>query len=365
MANSELSKLKILYMYDYFMKNLNAFEDDSTTSVTDIINYLEEKTGTVFERKSIYADISRINEFINKIDRVKSGDTWITMEGKKYRRNELEDEMTIDEARLIVDAINTTEFVDTNITLKFRKMFPKYFDDNYNDRALMSNYVKISKRNVTLLNNIRTAIEDRRSLKISYGYKLGNELTETEVKNISPMKLDWRNSCYYLIAIDNDTAKQLIAKGEPLNGALKRYRLDRMAQVNQGSRKEYVDFPNVKLREAAIKRIREISISAFSGGTPISLPITIKSASRKETIKAFNALSSKLKGDPNIDSSKLDQGCLRVIFTTADVPTLYTALFELTTFEGVEIAIENEDVRKKFAGYLKRSASGLSGIANK
>lgn len=365
MANSELSKLKILFMYDYFMKNLNAFEDDSTTTVNDIISYLEEKTGTVFERKSIYADISRINEFVNKIDRVKHGDTWITTEGKKYRRNELEDEMTIDEARLIVDAINTTEFVDTNINFKFRKMYPKYFDANYNDQALMSNYIKLSKRNVTLLNNIRTAIEDRRSLKIFYGYKLGNELTETEAKNISPMRLDWRNSCYYLIAIDNDAAKKLTAEGNTIDGALKRYRLDRIAQVNQGSRKEYVDFPNVKLRENAIKRLREISISAFSGGTPISLPLTITSSSRKETLKAYNAIASRLKGTPNIDSSALDHGCLRVIFTTADVPTLYTSLFELTTFEGVEIVIENGDVRKKFAEYLNRSASGLSEIANK
>ena len=84
MANSELSKLKILFMYEYFMKNLNAF-DDSAVTVNDIIGYLEDKTGTTFERKSIYADISRINEFVNKIGKVKSGDAWIRQEIQEKR----------------------------------------------------------------------------------------------------------------------------------------------------------------------------------------------------------------------------------------------------------------------------------------
>ena len=78
MANSELSKLKILFMYDFFMKHLNAFDENSAVTVNDIIGYLEEKTGTTFERKSIYADISRINEFIDMTDKVLAGDGWIT-----------------------------------------------------------------------------------------------------------------------------------------------------------------------------------------------------------------------------------------------------------------------------------------------
>ena len=114
MANSELSKLKILYLYDYFRNNINAFDEDSAISVSEIIAYLESATGTTFERKSIYADISKINEYVNKTGKTKSPD-WIYSECKRYKRSELKNEMTIDEARLIVDAISTTPFVDTQL----------------------------------------------------------------------------------------------------------------------------------------------------------------------------------------------------------------------------------------------------------
>ena len=54
-------------------------------------------TGNTFERKSIYADISKINEYVNMTAKVKGSDSWITSEGRKYKRNQLVDEITIDE----------------------------------------------------------------------------------------------------------------------------------------------------------------------------------------------------------------------------------------------------------------------------
>ena len=61
MANSELSKLKILYLYDYFKHNMSSFDDEGVT-VSELIEYLQQKLNNTFERKSIYADISKINE---------------------------------------------------------------------------------------------------------------------------------------------------------------------------------------------------------------------------------------------------------------------------------------------------------------
>ena len=64
MANSELSKLKILFIYDYFKNRVSCSGGSESVSVSDLIKYLEECTGCTFERKSIYADINKINEYV-------------------------------------------------------------------------------------------------------------------------------------------------------------------------------------------------------------------------------------------------------------------------------------------------------------
>ena len=92
MANSELSKLKILFIYDYFKNQVSAGGDKEAVSVSELISYLADKTGTVFERKSIYADISKINEYVQKSGQTSDAD-WIYSEGKKYKRSELKDEI--------------------------------------------------------------------------------------------------------------------------------------------------------------------------------------------------------------------------------------------------------------------------------
>ena len=43
MANSELSKLKILFIYDYFMRHVSAFDEESGITIADLIKLLEDK----------------------------------------------------------------------------------------------------------------------------------------------------------------------------------------------------------------------------------------------------------------------------------------------------------------------------------
>jgi hypothetical protein len=37
MANSELSKLEILYIYDYFLRHISAYDEDSGITLADLI----------------------------------------------------------------------------------------------------------------------------------------------------------------------------------------------------------------------------------------------------------------------------------------------------------------------------------------
>ncbi len=358
MANSELSKLKILFIYDYFKTRVNAFDPNSYVTVNDLIGYLEEQTGTTFERKSIYADINKINEYIGKTHKVKSGDLWITTEGKKYRRNELDGEITTDEARLIVDAISTTAFVDTELCKKIINMFPTYFTRSSGRRVLYSHDEKITRRMISWLNNIRNGIERKEAKKIIYGYQLGSELTEKNERIISPLTLDWENNCYYVIAIDNSAAKDL-KRDQELSKALRRYRLDRVANVLEVSNAPYIDYESEKLKSQELKRFIDNSVSAYSGDKVILVQLTIKGNTRKDVLKAYGAFSSRLNNDNNIhieDDTKLDKGILKINVKTGHAPTLYTDLFELTTFEGVEIEIHNDDICKEYGEYIRKAA---------
>ena len=353
MANSELSKLKILFMYDYFMKHLNAF-DDSSVTVNDIINYLEEKTGTTFERKSIYADISRINEFVNKIGKVKGADAWISTEGKRYKRNELANEITIDEARLIVDAISTTAFVDTAVCDKVIDLFPTCFGSGY-QTTLYPHDEKIKSKMISYLNQLREGKENKQSLKITYGYKLGNALTETSEKVISPVELDWTNNCYYVIAIDNAAAKGL-ERDQELTQALKRYRLDRIGNVSV-SNEPYISYKSEKIRKQELSSFILNSVSAFSSSEHVPVEITIKGKTRKDAMIAYSAFASRINHDIMIkNDTKLEKGILEIYVVTGLVPTLFTAIFELSTIKNVEIELMNDNVRKKYAEYIRKAA---------
>ena len=353
MANSELSKLKILFMYEYFMKNLNAF-DDSAVTVNDIIGYLEDMTGTTFERKSIYADISRINEFVNMIGKVKGGDAWISTEGKKYKRNELENEITIDEARLIVDAISTTAFVDTAVCDKVIDLFPTCFGNGY-QTTLYPHDEKIKSKMISYLNLLREGKENRQACKITYGYKLGNALTETTEKIISPVELDWANNCYYIIAIDNAVAEGL-ERDQELTGALKRYRLDRIGSV-EWSDEPYITYKSERIRKQELNSFIGNSVSAFSSKEHVPVELKIKGKTRKDALIAYSAFASRIHQDIKIkNDTKLDKGILEIFVVTGLVPTLHTAIFELSTIKDVEIEITNATVRKAYAEYVKKAA---------
>lgn len=365
MANSELSKLKVLFMYDFFKTQLNAYNHDSVT-VNDLIGYLEDKTGYTFERKSIYSDISRINEYVEKTETVIGSDSWITSEGKKYRRNELKDEITIDEARLIVDAISTTTFVDTELCNKITRLFPTYFPADYEKRALFPHYRKTSKRSTLNLNCIRSGIEDKRPLRISYGYKLGSELIEKSDRLISPLALDWENNCYYVVAVDNEEAESRgLGNDQELTKALRRYRFDRIARVDYAEKEAFIDYKNDALRKQELMQFIENSVSAFSSDKPVHVNLTITGETRKDVLKAYGAFASRITNNIFIeDDTKLEKGILKIRVDTGHAPTLFTGLFELSTFDNVEIEIGNEEICREYGEYIRRAAKAakLAGL---
>ena len=81
MPNTEYSKLTLLY--HYFRKYVKTEAPGDGTTMAGMMAYLNEMTGVEFERKSIYSDIDRTNEFARSVGICDENAPWIELDGKK------------------------------------------------------------------------------------------------------------------------------------------------------------------------------------------------------------------------------------------------------------------------------------------
>lgn len=350
MANSEKSKLKTLLIYDYFLRKSEASTNESAVSMPDIMTYLNEKTDTEFERKSIYADIKQINEFMRVSRLTKDDSDWIVRDGKKYKRGELLDELTMDEARLIVDAINATPFINSGLCEKIKAKHPAYFRNGY--KALVSHERSFSNNTRFLLNNIRSCIENKEVLSIDYGYIVAKGFKGVSTKEVSPLELDWERNNYYLIAVDNAA----FLRGSKLEHAIRRYRLDRISGHKILADKPYHGPKSDK--DTLLKKYLKSSIDAFASDDSRMITVRLTCDDEKNLLKAYGAFSDNVV-IRKILSDKTESGEIKFCFEGGPVPTLFNELFKLHTFEGVNVEIDDEEIKAKFKEYLKKALKGL------
>ncbi|MCQ2529421.1 MAG: WYL domain-containing protein [Saccharofermentans sp.] len=351
MANSEKSKIKTLLVYDYFLRNSDALADDSNITMPDIIEYLTEITQTEFERKSVYSDIKHINDFMKTTGLLKDPtQDWIIRDGKRYKRDELLNELTMDEARLIVDAINATPFINSGLCEKIKSKHPAYFKNGY--KALVSHESAMPSNTKFLLNSIRNCIENREVLSIDYGYIVARGFKGISTKAVSPLALDWERNNYYLIAIDNS----VYANNQSLEASVRRYRIDRIKSHKVLVNQEYVGPHND--RDVFLKKYLKSAIDAFSSANSRMITLTLTSPDEKTLLKAYGAFSDSVT-IRKIMSDKTEQGEIKFCFEAGLVPTLFNELFKLYTFDGVEVEIHDEEVKQKFKTYLKKALKGL------
>ena len=349
MANSEKSKLKILLLYDYFLRHVHAYDEESGVQMTDIQAYLQRVTGTEFERKSVYADIKRLNEFVEAAGLVPAGHEWITLNGRKYTREELIYELTLDEARLIVDAIKTTPFTDSGLCEKIEERYPAYFKGGY--KSLISHDNVPKSKTKFLLNTIRTCIDTKQVFCFKYGYNIAGGLRGVTDKTVSPVALDWENGNYYLIAVDNDVYSKCNDKA----ASMRRYRIDRMKNHVVGQGITYLGLE--RDRDKILSEYLKNSIDAFSSDKSRLITIRLEAEDEKTLLRAYNAFA----GDVNVKSIVSDQtakGLIEFTFEAGLVPTLFTQLFKLYTFDGIKVTIKDEVVREKFTEYLTKALKG-------
>ncbi|MBP5261145.1 MAG: WYL domain-containing protein [Clostridiales bacterium] len=427
MANSEFSKLKVLFLYDYFLHEVGPTETEGVT-VQDLIDLLKRNFDTEFERKSIYSDISRINEYANTMGLCK-GD-FIGREGKKYVRGLLNDEIMLEEAKMISDSLRTTEFISDELCRKFELMFPAYFSHEANAYVgrLYSRHIRrdsaARRRQLMNIQNIlvmiRASMEKRYPIVIKYGYK-GGESKWSNDYLLTPLKIDWTNSHYYLIAIDHEDLYKRIGFDKKPNkkqlcGSIKRFRLDRIiddspsdntyvtgkdnleflekrlpdhynmlfdrntkGRINKPEKRiiadQYMTFLTFGSEDEQSKVVDAYinnSLDAFSSDkTPVSVRLSIQADMDpeadenrgrdpwKQVLIAFSAIKDEfdVKDIREIRNDQVQK--INFTIVTPQTKTLYKHLFSIYTMEGVRFNIENEEIRNEMLAYINKIRGAL------
>ena len=215
MAKSEGQKLRILYILDYLRLES---DEEHPVSTKKLIDMLDAK-GIHAERKTIYDDISRLNEYGYEILQVQN-----RLGGGYYlgtRKFELA------ELKLLVDAVQSSRF----ITRKKSKELIKKLEDEVSryDCSKLKRQVYVAERVKTDNERIYYNIDGihqgiQTNHKISFIYMDWNAKKQlvprgNDAKVVSPWTLIWRDDNYYLAAFDGT------------DGIMKHYRVDKMKDV--------------------------------------------------------------------------------------------------------------------------------------
>lgn len=402
MPNNATAKLKLLYLYDYFLRYVKPEDESKGVYINDLLEELKKNRIEV-ERKSFYSDLDKLNEFIiNVIGREFKGsqDKWIyQVEGKKgcYTRHAFKDELTEEELQLVVDAIMATPFTKSELVKKLMATHPSY---NGVYKSFYPNDQQTDKALSGKLFVIRQGIEEQQSIKFSYGYAdIKSSKAITHERHVSPAALRWDGNQYYLIAVDNERYYDELSKlcedegidkktseSQILDLKLKcarTFRLDRVVgravDYETDETYKYVSLaPKDNKNKDLIKKHLSGSVHAFTGKTMVHARIRVEvkpedandDKAKELVLKAYNNFFEKVSTEPAFRGVKgsFSEGFAEFNFQSSDVPTLYTAIFELLTY-GLKVQIipfelngsrymddnvkDYEYVKEKFYSYAK------------
>lgn len=216
MARSEKQKLKILALVQIFETYT---DEENGITMKDIIAKLEEQ-GITAERKSIYSDISQLNDFGYEIVCNKAnGTSYYYLLNRKFELPEL---------KLLVDAVQASKFItekkSNELIKKIEELASKKQAGELQRQVYVANRIKTDNERIYLnVDEINKAINSNVQIDFQYyEWKLNKkmELRENgDKKDISPWALMWDDENYYLVAYESET------------GLIKHYRVDKIRKI--------------------------------------------------------------------------------------------------------------------------------------
>ncbi len=217
MARASGQKLKLLYLVKILMEETDG---DHAVSTQELIARLES-LGIASERKSIYDDISCLQQFgydILQLPSRQGGGYY--MAGREFELAEL---------KLLVDAVQSSRFItprkSRELIGKLEKLTSRYDAGKLRRQVHVVGRVKADNENIYYgIDALHRAIQDNRQITFRYLEWNGDKKLvprREQSYRVSPWALIWREENYYLLAWDASA------------GMMKHYRVDKMAEVEE------------------------------------------------------------------------------------------------------------------------------------
>lgn len=215
MPKSAGQKLKLLYIIKMLEDNT---DENHPMSTSEIIRRLEAQD-IHSERKSIYDDIEKLNEFGYDIIQVHS-----RLGGGYYMGSR---EFELAELKLLVDAVQASRFITTKKSRELIKKLEKkagcHDAGKLQRQVYVAGRIKTENENIYYsIDSIHRAIQENRQIGFTYmEWSLEKKLIPKKGgdRRVSPWALIWREENYYLAAFDS------------AENMMKHYRVDKMGKV--------------------------------------------------------------------------------------------------------------------------------------
>ncbi len=215
MAGQAGSKIKILYLKQYFEENTDA---EHGATIEELAAFLEQK-GLSAERKALYADIAQLREFGMDIMKVR---------GKRVEYRLMGREFELPELKLLVDAVGASRFITRRKSLslmaKLESLCSRFEAKQLHRSVYVDSRIKTMNESIFYtVDTIYTALGRRCKLSFKYfTYTPDKQRVlkrSGKVYQVTPLALTYREENYYLYAY---TAE---------HDEVRTYRVDRMTSA--------------------------------------------------------------------------------------------------------------------------------------
>lgn len=216
MADKGYTKVKLLYILDFLLKNS---DEEHPVTVDEISDMLKEK-GIECERKSIYSDVQNLTKYGIDIISVRTPKRGYAVCSRDFE---------LPEVRLLIDAVQSADFITAKKTKELIKKIETLCSTN--QATALSKQVYIEKRhkcsNEEIYYNIdviHRAIQSGKQIRFIYVKRKLDEETSQVISEekefcISPYAMIWSNDHYYTVG------------NNPKYDNLMHTRIDRMKKV--------------------------------------------------------------------------------------------------------------------------------------
>lgn len=238
MPKSDKQKLKLLYIYKLLWEKS---DKDHPIKMKRIIEYLEHR-GISAERKSIYDDVSQLNEFGAKVELNKSHKN-----GGYYLATR---DFELAELKMLVDMVQSNRFLTSKKSDELIKKLEKVTNESGAKELQRSVYISglPKSENETvfeLVDHVHRAINHNKGISFLYAnYDLEKKLVprkkgDNNIYRVSPYYLIWNNENYYMVGFDE------------IDHVVKHYRVDRMLNISLEStdRIGHEEFKNFNIKD--------------------------------------------------------------------------------------------------------------------